>query len=80
MDESTIKFLAEHGFLETEKRAFEAGYDAAVHGSNTINCHFRHFRSPELTRAWEKGRDAGNHERKLYEDSKRKPPSGNSIT
>ena len=43
----------------TIAEAYQAGRDGVDHGSNEINSHVRFFRSPELTRAWERGkRDA----------------------
>ncbi|MDP2620873.1 MAG: hypothetical protein Q8P46_11985 [Hyphomicrobiales bacterium] len=38
---------------------WEAGWDSAVEGPNTLNCHFSHFRSERSTKAWEAGHDAG---------------------
>lgn len=39
--------------------AYNAGYDCGKHGSTEQNCHFALFASPEMTRAWERGkRDA----------------------
>jgi hypothetical protein len=45
-------------------RAESAGYDAAVNGSNTTNCHFSHFGTPERTAAWERGNERGKREQK----------------
>jgi ribosome modulation factor len=39
------------------KAAYEAGFNSGLHGSNTSNCHFGFFRTPEMTEAWIKGRD-----------------------
>ncbi len=37
------------------KKAYDAGYDAAINGANMTNCDFRIFSTQEKTRAWEKG-------------------------
>ena len=34
----------------------EMGRDCALNGANTTNCNFRLFRSPEHTKAWERGK------------------------
>ena len=56
-------------YTERELAAYNAGYDSAMSGANTSNCDFRHFATKVLTRAWERGRDAGNHQRKLAEEA-----------
>ena len=33
----------------------QMGRDCALNGANTTNCNFRLFRSPEHTKAWERG-------------------------
>lgn len=43
--------------------AESAGYDAAANGSNTTNCHFSHFGTPERMAAWERGNERGKRER-----------------
>jgi hypothetical protein len=45
----------------TLEEAYEAGRDCAANGASTTNCHFSFFATPELTRAWERGRR--EHER-----------------
>lgn len=45
--------------MVTEIEAERAGYDAAVSGPNTTNCHFTIFASPALTKAWERGNELG---------------------
>lgn len=42
---------------KTEEEAYEAGRDSALNGPNESNCHFAFFAAPELTAAWERGRD-----------------------
>jgi len=37
------------------KEAYEAGKDKKENGANEINCNFRHFSTPEKTKAWEQG-------------------------
>jgi hypothetical protein len=43
-----------------EKAAFVAGKDCVLSGPNTSNCHFRHFATPQQTRAWEQGKAEGD--------------------
>lgn len=49
---------------KTEDEAFRAGYDCAVNGADTVNCHFRFFATPDLTRAWENGKRRGEESTK----------------
>jgi hypothetical protein len=72
-DAAVTQLLRLNGFTSDEEDAYRAGYDSAMYGANTANCHFRHFREKRLTKAWERGRDAGNHARKQAEASKRPP-------
>lgn len=44
----------------TEEEAERAGRDCALNGPNQTNCHFSLFARPELTRAWERGKKAGD--------------------
>jgi hypothetical protein len=45
-----------------EQMAYAAGYDCGWNGANEKNCDFRFFRTPEMTREWEKGKEeAGRH-------------------
>jgi hypothetical protein len=39
--------------------AYAAGYDCGMYGPNTANCDFRWFRSPEMTKDWERGKKDG---------------------
>jgi len=39
-----------------EEHAERMGFDCGKNGPNQTNCHFSIFGSPELTRAWEKGK------------------------
>lgn len=39
--------------------AFIAGYDCGKNGTNTANCHFSFFSSPDMTAAWERGKSEG---------------------
>lgn len=43
------------------------GYDAGRNMPNMKNCHFSLFASPELTRAWERGKKRGDAEREALE-------------
>lgn len=36
----------------------QMGRDCALNGANTTNCDFRLFRSPEHTKAWERGKNS----------------------
>ena len=38
---------------------WEAGWDAAVEGANTTNCHYSHFRCERSMKVWEAGHAAG---------------------
>ncbi len=39
-----------------EEHCYKMGYDCGKNGSNTTNCHFALFASPEKTKAWERGK------------------------
>jgi len=43
----------------SEQYAFDMGYDAAVKGADTTNCHFTLFASKTLMEAWTAGNRAG---------------------
>lgn len=45
--------------MRTKDDAENAGYDAAISGPNTTNCHFTLFATPELKDAWERGNAKG---------------------
>lgn len=47
----------------TPQDAYNAGKDAALHGSNMDNCDFVFFSTPELTRQWERGNADGLKEK-----------------
>ncbi len=47
-----------------EAAAEVAGYNCAMVGPNTDNCDFRLFASPDLTRAWERGKARGDKARR----------------
>lgn len=38
---------------------YNAGYDAGKNGATIDNSHFKFFTTPERTKAWEKGKEAG---------------------
>lgn len=63
MDDATRKFMHTLALTSTEEEAFCAGHTAALHGANTDNSHFRHFRTPLLMKAWERGKKRGDAER-----------------
>lgn len=54
--EKIIKATIAH----TTKSPYERGFDAGVNGPNERNCHFSIFRTPENTKAWERGKAAGD--------------------
>ena len=35
--------------------SYDAGYDAAISGANTLNCHFRWFSTVKNKDEWERG-------------------------
>ncbi len=43
----------------TEEYAERMGHDAGFNGANTTNCHFSIFATPQLMRAWERGKNRG---------------------
>jgi len=43
----------------TEEYAYKMGFDCAVNGANTTNCHFSIFASKDKTKAWETGKQDG---------------------
>lgn len=44
---------------KTTDECYKAGFDAALNGANTVNCHFSFFSCPEKTRSWEEGQEDG---------------------
>lgn len=38
------------------RRAYDAGYDCGQNGPNEKNCHFGLFATPQMTKAWERGK------------------------
>lgn len=47
---------ANRAFATSEEMAWDAGYRCGKEGPNESNSHFRWFRTPEMTRAWEAGK------------------------
>lgn len=46
--------------LATERSVpYAMGWDAAVSGPDTTNCHFATFGTPETMRQWQAGKEAG---------------------
>lgn len=43
--------------MVSEEYAEKMGRDYAINGANMTNCNFAIFAHPELTKAWERGRD-----------------------
>jgi len=48
-----------------KSKEYQAGYDAAINGPNTTNCHFSLFSTPEKTKEWERGKKDGEKKRKI---------------
>lgn len=42
------------------QEAYDNGYKAGYFGANTDNSNFRLFNTPERTKAWTRGNDAGS--------------------
>lgn len=51
--------------MRTEREAETAGKASALFGADIANCHFSFFATPALTKAWERGRDIGERERRV---------------
>jgi len=47
---------------KTEHAAWFAGYDCGEKGANKENCHFSFFTTPNLTKAWERGKKAATRD------------------
>lgn len=47
-------------YSDEEQSAYDAGYSAAIDGSDTTNCHFSIFSTPEKMKAWESGKQNGD--------------------
>lgn len=54
-----VKTLAKTSAVLNNQDVFKKGYDCGKNGSNTENCHFSLFSTPERTKAWEEGKKAG---------------------
>ena len=61
---STHGVVQEAGKAMTLTDAYNAGLDCALNGANTTNCHFTLFATKELTKAWERGKAAGEERKK----------------
>jgi hypothetical protein len=48
----------------TKEYAESMGFDAEFNTTNTTNCHFSLFATPELTKAWEAGKRRGAYAKK----------------
>lgn len=70
----TLAMNSNHLFFESLKRSllnqdkggnpYDLGFDCGKNGPNTTNCSFLIFSSKERTRAWERGKAAGERARK----------------
>lgn len=45
--------------MEQLERAYQAGLDCGKNGPNITNCDLALFATPEMTRAWERGKADG---------------------
>lgn len=55
------------------QNCYDQGYKAGYFGANTDNCHFSLFSTPEKTKAWTCGNDAGSNAReKIINKGKKK--------
>lgn len=62
-------------FATVEQMCEAAGYDAGRNKPDEQNCHFSLFGTPEMTRAWERGKLRGDREREgQREDSLQEKP------
>ena len=48
----------------TQEESYAAGYDCGYVKATTQNCHFAFFRTPEHTREWERGKRAGQRDKR----------------
>ncbi len=55
-----------------EEYAEDMGFDAAMNGSNTTNCHFAIFSQPRFREAWERGYKRGKDSRDAANSEERK--------
>jgi hypothetical protein len=53
-------------YASKEDYAEAMGYDAGRNKPNEKNCHFSIFATPEMTRAWERGKKRGDAERESF--------------
>lgn len=53
-----------------KSKAYLMGFDCAMNGANTTNCHFSIFSSEQNTREWEQGKQDGELEK--LSDKKKK--------
>ena len=52
----SFRFLSSlAGSRSTPEKAYEAGRSSIIDGPDTTNSHYRHFLTPELTAAWDRG-------------------------
>lgn len=64
---------------EREKEAYRYGFDCGKYGPTIMNCHFTLFATPELTKAWERGKADGeraNAESGEWSSGPLAPPTG----
>lgn len=55
-----LEYILKH---RTKDDAYSAGYRCGLYDPSELNCDFRLFRAPELTKAWERGYAAGMKEK-----------------
>ena len=54
---------------------FQHGYDSAVRGPNTLNCHFTLFHSHEAMKEWERGNALGKRHIEMARAKRKKEPT-----
>jgi len=72
-----VKALLEKMKAQDKSESYKQGFDCAVNGANTTNCHFTLFSTAENTREWERGKSDGEKEKALANKRiKPTPPRG----
>lgn len=56
--EDDMKVYEVNKYKGNLKKCYEAGKDCGVNGATLENCHFGLFASPEMTKAWEDGKNS----------------------
>ena len=62
--ETLAAFLSAMSERPSKQHCYDMGYDCGLNGSNSRNCDFRYFLSPDHTRAWEQGNNDAQRKRR----------------